>query len=678
MSLSDVSSLSSAPPTDDEAMADEEPVGITKYFKKQKSETPPPKREPSPPHEYVLADNPSIAFIVMFRARFHDVFPRHVPHYGPQDIERGVEESPPGDYIERLLCALLGLVLNRKKDVERNHYTRPLEEAVQTHAAQWPKEWQGKNPLHGGRTFATLSPEERLQLLKALILWSLSSSEAVQAKIKESYKQARHDDDLNQPLSVQSWGRDSLKRRYWLIEGQDDTNFRLYRESNPALKHITWWSIAGTIPELQAVADKLGEEKGTNSKKLCERIRAAIPRFEASEEKRKRRDYRLARKAAFSRPEPGFSLYEGRTRGKRLKYTYSDDEDLFSDGLPSTRRSNRNVPSADETDGPRFTASGRQIRSRAGGLYGASLHSGQREDSEEDDAPRSQRIRTSLNPNGYSGYNVEDLEDASEAEGNSSGNEWRSGEDEEEENDLEGDDEDEEDVSGDESIINGEPQSLVVQLRYGKENAPKVPVDKPPPPAQDLQTKSITDTGPPGSLSTHLPPIQPPPAPVSAAQYYSETMRQAPMPGMAMHSAPPLHWAPQPAQIMNASSLTPTPPSQEAKPQLPPMTAHLHPVAHPQSFSRPPAMNASAMTPGPPAPHPPSFYGTDSQRPTVVAPSMPSAPMSGPAPLETPKHTQPAESNGVTQAKPAEPGSYYPPGMPPTQSPFFQGGNPPH
>lgn len=58
---SDLSSLSSAPPTDDEtAMAIDEPVGIAKYFKKE-SETPPPKREPSPPHEYVLADNPHIA-----------------------------------------------------------------------------------------------------------------------------------------------------------------------------------------------------------------------------------------------------------------------------------------------------------------------------------------------------------------------------------------------------------------------------------------------------------------------------------------------------------------------------------------------------------------------------------------------------------------------------------------
>lgn len=54
----------------------------------------------------------------MFRARFSEVFPRSLPHYGPQDIEKGVSEPVPGDHIERLLCALLGLVLNRKKDIE--------------------------------------------------------------------------------------------------------------------------------------------------------------------------------------------------------------------------------------------------------------------------------------------------------------------------------------------------------------------------------------------------------------------------------------------------------------------------------------------------------------------------------------------------------------------------------
>lgn len=68
----------------------------------------------------------------MFRARFHEVFPRSTPHFGPQDIERGVVELPPGDYIERLLCALLGLVLNRKKDVEYAHLVPPLSESYHT------------------------------------------------------------------------------------------------------------------------------------------------------------------------------------------------------------------------------------------------------------------------------------------------------------------------------------------------------------------------------------------------------------------------------------------------------------------------------------------------------------------------------------------------------------------
>ncbi|CAG8300843.1 unnamed protein product [Penicillium nalgiovense] len=514
---SELSSLSSAPPTDDEAtVAIDRPTGIAKYFKKE-SETPPPKREPSPPHEYVVADNPDIAFIVAFRARFHEVFPKGVPHYGPQDIEQGIEESPPGEYIERLLCALLGLVLNRKKEVERNHFTRPLEEAIHTHQSQWPKEWEGKNPLHGGGSFANMSPVERLRLLKALILWSLSSSEAVQAKIKESYKQTRHDDDLNQPLSVQPWGRDSLKRRYWLIEGHDDTNFRLYRESNPALKHNTWWSIAGSIPELEAVVEKLESEKGTHSKKLSEKIRASIPRFEASEEKRRRREYRLTRKAAFVRPDPGFSMYEGRTRGKKLKYTYSEDEDIFSEDEPSARRSTRNAAPTEaftESRRPRFTASGRQIRSRAGGLYGEALLTGQRDgadddefdEDEEEEVSRPQRARTSIHPNGYSGYGADDLEDASEfhSSGNESGNEWRGAEDDLE-NDFEGDDEEEE-ASADGSTGNEEPESLVVQLRYGKGDAssnPGVQTEKPPP-AEDVEMKDAGEAA--AASSAQAPP----------------------------------------------------------------------------------------------------------------------------------------------------------------------------
>lgn len=54
----------------------------------------------------------------MFRSRFNDVFPPKCPQMGPQDIERGIVDPIPSPQVEGLLCALLGLALNRKKPVE--------------------------------------------------------------------------------------------------------------------------------------------------------------------------------------------------------------------------------------------------------------------------------------------------------------------------------------------------------------------------------------------------------------------------------------------------------------------------------------------------------------------------------------------------------------------------------
>lgn len=158
--------------------------------------------------------------------------------------------------------------------------------------------------MHGGGSFNNMSPEQRvclrlrvykalqclltmllqLTLLATLVLWSLGSSEAIQDVIKTMYKRQRQNDDRNQPLSVQPWGNDGDKRRYWLIEGLDDTPFRLYRESNPALKHVTWRSVAGSIEELNSVAGKLEEDGSQASRRLRDSIQAAIPRFEAGED----------------------------------------------------------------------------------------------------------------------------------------------------------------------------------------------------------------------------------------------------------------------------------------------------------------------------------------------------------------------------------------------------------
>jgi hypothetical protein len=109
----------------------------------------------------------------------------------------------------------------------------------------------------------------------------------VRSIITQNYKLQRHDDDLNQPLSVQPWGSDSHKRRYYLIEGLDDTNFRVYRESNHASTQRTWWSVAGSIEELKALAEKLQvKDSGPKASKLATQIMNGIPRFEAGEEVR--------------------------------------------------------------------------------------------------------------------------------------------------------------------------------------------------------------------------------------------------------------------------------------------------------------------------------------------------------------------------------------------------------
>jgi len=226
-------------------------------------------------------------------------------------------------------------------------------------------------------------------------MWSLSSSDVVRSIITTSYKQSRHEDDLNQPLSVQPWGFDGYKRRYFLIEGLDDTHFRVYRESNYTELKRSWWSVASDINELKQLAEKLATEDGSRkAKELSGKIMAAIPRFEATEEvclnrldstsrltlyqKRKRREYRQARKQQFKRPEPNFSLYEGRTRGKRMKYTYSDDEDEGYSDTTTSRRSTRNTGTHTPAEGlaPTVTLSGRQVKSRQGGTYGESKLSG--------------------------------------------------------------------------------------------------------------------------------------------------------------------------------------------------------------------------------------------------------------------------------------------------------------
>ncbi|KAF2024436.1 hypothetical protein EK21DRAFT_78728 [Setomelanomma holmii] len=634
------SSLSSAPSTDDEMPVDVSPANASELtpqkkkqgnilsFFKQKERSPSPprkKREPSPEHIYGPQDNPDIAFIVMFRSRFNEAFPRGAPHVGPQDIEQGVAEGTPSQDVEGLLCALLGLVLNRKKPVEKGHYGRALEESVQTQKSQWPRAWGGVNPLSGGRGFQTMTALERITLLHTLTLWSLNQNEQVKAMIANAYKSRTTKDrlDTNIPLSVQPWGLDGEKRRYWLIEGQNDTHFRIYRETDPhKTKKVKWFSVSGDIEELRVVATKLEEEDGRKeAKTLGERMINAIPRFEASEVKRKRREYRLQRQATFTRPDPGFSLYEGRTRGKRLRYTFTDDDDFDSDNL-STRRSARTSGRDDSAapSGPTVTASGRQVRSRATGLYGETLHSGQVSDraspatgdyvrSEASEEPqqahahgRSTRAANRGTANGRSNRTVlsDDEEDATS---------WDGGDEDEDEPEQMDLDDDEDEQAEDSSEEDDEPHSLMVTLRYHKGSF-NPPSDAPTSNghAQDLRSLNGTIQRPAQSAESTLagqgaprqpeqqapdpvePPLQPAPLPQPVAVFAPTPTAPAPFApnGIPILSQQPLaphvgpaaqypHPVPNPSVLRKLEGMFPAP----NPPYVAPPVQQQQPVAFP-------------------------------------------------------------------------------------------------
>lgn len=129
--------------------------------------------------------------------------------------------------------------------------------------------------------------QAQLSLLRTLVMWALSDSEAIQTIIKDKYKQQRHNDDENQPLSVQPWGVDGDKRRYFLVQGLDDTSFRVYREGDRHKKSAHWYSVAGSIDEAKELAKKLEEVDGSQAaRRFAVRITNAVPMFEATEEVR--------------------------------------------------------------------------------------------------------------------------------------------------------------------------------------------------------------------------------------------------------------------------------------------------------------------------------------------------------------------------------------------------------
>lgn len=182
------------------------------------------------------------------------------------------------------------------------------------------------------------------------------------------------------------------------------------------------------------------------------------------------------RKEQFKRPEPGFSMYEGRTRGKKMKYTYSDDEDMF-DSESTNRRSTRNTGTHTPIEtGPITTSSGRQIRAptRLNPVTGSSAPGSEQGDTpdfeKENSVGPTGRPRRSAavnhGTNGWSGSNPRSRQNTSDdSEGDESEAEF--GDDEEDAHvpeESEEEDEFDENEAMVEDDLDDQPRSLVVKL----------------------------------------------------------------------------------------------------------------------------------------------------------------------------------------------------------------------
>lgn len=212
-------------------------------------------------------------------------------------------------------------------------------------------------------------------MLCCLVDWCLMSSELVRSFIDENYKDRTSDDKKN-ALSVHPLGKDGKNRKLWLIEGNGicflllfsfnrilDTPFRVYRESKSRSGFIKWKSIAGTADELRQYALSLSNDPSLNAIALVSKILEQVcPRVEKAQIRRDKLEANRARLAALN-IEP--TLLGMRTRGKRIKYTFSDDSD--NEVRISSLKNKECLYSNNKS--VQYTASGRMIRRPKRGDY---------------------------------------------------------------------------------------------------------------------------------------------------------------------------------------------------------------------------------------------------------------------------------------------------------------------
>ncbi|KAG5355952.1 hypothetical protein CJU89_5669 [Yarrowia sp. B02] len=321
-----------------------------------------------------IENHPDIAFCVMFRTRFTDLFDGWCPPLSPQEFEEGIQpEEGFSLAVESYLVRVMSLMMNRKKPVEVGKYSNALEtwstmplsqgSVSAIDAMSLPCGWSRKL---ASRDVVAMDWRGRLQLLKMATVAALSLSDAVKKLIAD-----KREVSGRKVLSELQWlpiGEDRARNTYWLADGSGDINWdddgkiypategafdtqwRLYRQTNPYKAVVSWTPVASSPEELASLIEELpkGEEKQpytplleAQHKKLLSKLEDLIPRTLGSRDRIREAAERAVaaqqKKAAAARAveyqKSKIGANRGRTRGKRVDYKLlsapQDSEDEF-------------------------------------------------------------------------------------------------------------------------------------------------------------------------------------------------------------------------------------------------------------------------------------------------------------------------------------------------------------
>lgn len=311
-----------------------------------------------------IENHPDIAFCVMFRTRFTDLFDGWCPPLCPQDFEAGIQpEEGFSHAVESYLVRVMSLMANRKKPVEVGKYSNALETWSTMPLAQGsvsaidamslPCGWSRKL---ASRDVVAMDWRGRLQLLKMATVAALSLSDAVKKLIAD-----KREVSGRKVLSELQWlplGEDLARNTYWLADGSGDINWdengkilpptegafdtpwRLYRQTNPYKAVVSWQPVASSPEELATLIEEMPKTESIDKKlpysallvgqheKLLSKLEELIPRTLGSRDRiREAEDRAVAqqqKKAAAARAheyqKSKIGTNRGRTRGKRVDY----------------------------------------------------------------------------------------------------------------------------------------------------------------------------------------------------------------------------------------------------------------------------------------------------------------------------------------------------------------------